>query len=70
LRVSVEQALRAMTINGAKACQLDDRIGTIELGKDADLVELRADPVTVNPSAIASIEVSATWLRGKRFTHA
>jgi predicted amidohydrolase YtcJ len=70
LRVSVEQALRAMTINGAKACQLDDRIGTIELGKDADLVELGADPLTVNPSAIASIEVRATWLRGKRFTHA
>ena len=47
LSVSVEQALQAMTINGAKACQLDDRIGTIELGKDADLVELGADPVTV-----------------------
>lgn len=69
LRVSVEQALRAMTINGAKACQLDDRIGTIDLGKDADLVELGGDPVTVDPSAIAAIPVNATWLRGMRFTH-
>jgi hypothetical protein len=69
LRVSVEQALRAMTINGAMACQLDDRIGTIELGKDADLVELGGDPVTVDPSAIAAIPVNATWLRGMRFTH-
>jgi predicted amidohydrolase YtcJ len=70
LRVSVEQALRAMTINGAIACQLDDRIGTIELGKDADLVELGGDPVTVNASTIAAIPINATWLRGMRFTHA
>ena len=70
LRVTVDQALRAMTINGAKACQLDDRIGSIEVGKDADLVELGADPVTVNPSTIAAIPVNATWLRGMRFAHA
>jgi predicted amidohydrolase YtcJ len=70
LRVSVEQALRAMTINGAIACQLDDRIGTIELGKDGDLVELGGDPVTVDPSTIGAIPVNATWLRGMRFTHA
>jgi predicted amidohydrolase YtcJ len=69
LRVSVGQALRAMTINGAKACQLDDRIGSIEIGKDADLVELGADPMTVAPSTIAAIPVNATWLRGMRFPH-
>jgi predicted amidohydrolase YtcJ len=69
LRVSVDQALRAMTINGAIACQLDDRIGTIEFGKDADLVELGADPMTVDPTTIASVPVNATWLRGMRFSH-
>jgi predicted amidohydrolase YtcJ len=67
LRVSVEQALRAMTINGAIACQLDDRIGSIELGKDADLVELGSDPMTVDASTIANIPVTATWSRGTRF---
>ena len=40
-----------MTINGAIACQLDDRIGTIEFGKDADLVELEADPVVDPPTS-------------------
>ena len=59
-----------MTINGAKACQLDDRIGSIELGKDADLVELGADPVRSTRPTIAAIPVNATWLRGMRFTHA
>jgi predicted amidohydrolase YtcJ len=67
LRVTVEQALRAMTINGAIACQLEDRIGSIEIGKEADLVELGADPVTVSPSTIASIPINATWSRGTRF---
>ena len=34
------QALEVMTINGAKAMMLDDRVGSIEEGKDADLVLL------------------------------
>jgi hypothetical protein len=68
LRVSVQRALQAMTINGAIACQLDDRIGSIDLGKEADLVELGADPLAVDPSTIADIPVRATWLRGIRFS--
>jgi predicted amidohydrolase YtcJ len=67
LRISVQRALQAMTINGAIACQLEDRIGSIDLGKEADLVELGADPLAVNPSTIADIPVRATWMRGTRF---
>ena len=35
-----EHALQALTINGAKAMMLSDRVGSIEPGKDADLVLL------------------------------
>ncbi len=35
-----QQALEVMTINGARAMMLQDRVGSIEVGKDADLVLL------------------------------
>ena len=35
-----QQALEVMTINGAKAMMLEDRVGSIDVGKDADLVLL------------------------------
>jgi predicted amidohydrolase YtcJ len=68
LRTSVQRALQAMTINGAIACQLDDRIGSIEVGKEADLVELGQDPLAVDPGTIAQIPVLATWFKGTRFS--
>ncbi len=39
-----EDALRALTINGAKAILMEDRIGSIEVGKDADLALLDGPP--------------------------
>lgn len=40
-----EEALRAITVNPAKICGIDGRVGTIEEGKDADLVAFAADPL-------------------------
>lgn len=39
------EALRAITINAAEIIGLADRIGSIEVGKDADLVILNGDPL-------------------------
>jgi len=39
-----QQALRAATINAARVLELEDRKGTIEVGKDADIVVLNANP--------------------------
>jgi len=40
------EVLQAATLNGAIAMGLQDRIGTIEAGKEADLVILSADPLS------------------------
>jgi imidazolonepropionase-like amidohydrolase len=41
------QALEALWLNTAKAVGLDDRIGSIETGKDANLVMLSGDPLDI-----------------------
>src|SRR5450432_2444190 len=42
-----ETALRALTINPARIAGIDDRLGSIEVGKDADLVIWSGDPLDV-----------------------
>jgi hypothetical protein len=63
----MDQALRAHTINGARQLGRDHDLGTIEVGKLADLVELSADPMTVDPHELTSrVEVRGTWVAGRR----
>ena len=55
-------ALRAVTWAGANMLDLDSRIGTLEVGKDADFVMLSGDPLSVYT------HVLETWVEGqKRF---
>jgi len=39
-----EQAVQIMTLNGAKVLGIDDRVGSVTRGKDADLIVVRGDP--------------------------
>ena len=41
------EAMRAVTINPARICGLDDRIGSLEVGKDADMVVFSGDPLDI-----------------------
>ena len=41
--LSREEAIRAITINPARFCDIDDRVGSIEPGKDADLTAFRGE---------------------------
>ena len=68
-------ALRAATLNGAKALQLDARIGSIETGKRADLVAVKMDEVETQPLynvvshlayAVSRRQVSDVWIDGAR----
>ena len=65
-RLTVEQAIRAQTIDAAWQLFADDIIGSLEVGKYADLVVLSADPRTVPPEQIAELDVRATFLAGRQ----
>jgi predicted amidohydrolase YtcJ len=65
-RLTVEQAIRAQTIDAAWQLFADDVIGSLEVGKYADLVVLSADPRVVPAEAIADLEVRATFLAGRQ----
>ncbi len=55
-----ETALRALTINGAAILDLDQRIGSLVPGKDADLIVLSGDPLSVYT------RVEQTWVEGTK----
>ena len=45
--LSPEKALYAMTLAGARMLDLQDRVGSLERGKDADFIVLSGDPLSV-----------------------
>lgn len=60
--MSREGALFAMTLAPARMLDLEDRVGTLERGKDADFVILSGDPLS------SRTRVLETWVEGvKRF---
>jgi hypothetical protein len=63
-RIPVEAALRAVTIDAAWQCRMDDITGSLEKGKYADLAILEEDPTAVDPMKLEAIKVSETWLAG------
>jgi predicted amidohydrolase YtcJ len=64
-RITVEEALRVATMNGAHA-SFDEKIkGSIEPGKLADLTVLGRDPLKENPSTLVTIPIERTMVGGK-----
>jgi predicted amidohydrolase YtcJ len=65
-RVSVDDAIRAVTINAAYEMFSDDKLGSLEVGKQADLVVLSANPRKTSVEQIRNIQVKETWIDGKK----
>ncbi|MEV0293837.1 amidohydrolase [Nocardia sp. NPDC050710] len=63
-RITVDQAIRAQTIDAAYQLFADDSTGSLTPGKYADLVVLDRDPHAVEPDMLADIGVHATYLAG------
>ena len=66
-RVTVEQALRAVTIDAAWSLRLDDEVGSLAVGKKADFVVLEKNPLEVRPERIRDIRVWGTVYEGRIF---
>jgi hypothetical protein len=64
-RISVEEAIRVGTINGAYASFEEKLKGSIEPGKLADLVVLGRDPFHEDPSRLVDIPIERTMTGGK-----
>jgi predicted amidohydrolase YtcJ len=64
-RITVDEALRVNTLNGAFATHEESIKGSIARGKLADFVMLAADPHTVDPATIKDIKIVRTVVGGQ-----
>ncbi len=64
--ISIDEAIKAVTINAAWQLHAEDEIGSLEVGKKADFVILSDDPMIIDPHQIAQIRVIATFVNGKK----
>ena len=64
-RITASQAIRAHTYGGAYIGNDEKELGSLSVGKAADLVFLEADPTRVNADEIKDIQVLKTMVRGE-----
>jgi predicted amidohydrolase YtcJ len=64
-RVSRDEALKILTTHGSYLLQMEDRIGSLETGKYADLAVLSDDYLTVPETEIKDLASVLTMVGGK-----
>lgn len=53
--LAVEEGLKAITINAARICRVDDRVGSLKKGKDADIAIFTGNPMEVFTETLYTI---------------
>jgi len=64
-RLDLKEAIAAYTINGAHIVRMEDKVGSIETGKRADLIVLDQNLFDINPKEIHKTQVLLTMMDGK-----
>jgi 5-methylthioadenosine/S-adenosylhomocysteine deaminase len=77
--LTAAELLRMATLDGARALGLDDVIGSLEVGKSADMIAVRTNDARVQPwhdnaanlvYATRGSDVSAVWIAGEPLVRA
>lgn len=64
-KITVEEALKGVTVYAAYQYKTEDILGSIEPGKKADFVALDKNPLTVEPDGLANIKTERVWVDGR-----
>ena len=66
MKMTPEEAINAATINGAYAMELEEEVGSITVGKKANLILTKAlSSLTVLPYAFGSSNIEQVYINGK-----
>jgi len=65
-KITVDDAIKGVTLYPAWQSFRDKELGSIETGKRADLIILSQNPKTTNPEKIKDIQVVGRWLNGQK----
>jgi predicted amidohydrolase YtcJ len=65
-KISINNALKAITIDAAYQLKMDDKVGSVEVGKYADFAIVDKNPMKTDAYKIRDIEVNETWVNGQR----
>ena len=63
-RIPLYDALKGVTVNAARALNLEERIGTLEAGKRANFTILRENPFEIDPRHLKDIEIQGVVYKG------
>lgn len=64
-KITLEEALTAYTLGAARAGFMDEKVGTLEAGKYADMAVLSQDLFEMNPLEIPQVQVDLTIVEGE-----
>lgn len=63
--INIEEGIKALTINPAWQMFMEDKVGSLEVGKLADLIVLSENPMEINPDRLDQIQVLETYKGGR-----
>jgi predicted amidohydrolase YtcJ len=63
--ITLEEAIEIYTIHGARAMRMEDRIGSIEVGKLADIIVLERNIFEIPIDEVADTQIMQTYFEGR-----